>query len=864
MVEMALNQGRAYWLVALLVINVGVLTAWTLIRKQVPDTLAMLMEMSSTTNSEAQVYYDTGENFNESDSATVPVIGDNKFQKLRFPLPRKTLLKLRFDPLRHPGSVEIRNVRIVDAEGQLLRAIQPSEIKTFAEIKELAEIPGGVHVKTLDNSTDSALIVDFASPLQVAAQAPSVDHSVRNRWLVIAVSVLAALILVLPGLRTILAGRAGAVDTRFRSFGDTVSSPNFIAFDGLSIWFYTGCLALFLVNVACDLNGSSMAFNTLAIHQYGEQQVIAGTPKEVRSDEWDFVSPYMFYQSFRPNHFDAEDTPFGKYDTSLMGNVPVRHITTLFRPQYWGFFTLPLDYAFSFFWQMKWLWMVTGVFTILLVLTGSSTLSATGALWLFFSGFTQWTYSWPSMLPEMCGTFCFVLVFAMYLTVGTRRWVLAICSLLLAACAVNFALCAYLPHLIPYFWVGVFVFGGWLYSRWNSIFRQENRGARWIAIAAAVVLTSAAMGVFYRDAAQSIVGISATVYPGHRSEMGGSFTLGDFASHFFGAVENERRYPSHMGNVCEAAGFLWLAPVTLLCWGAIRSLSRERKTLLACLWMGALLIVGWDLLPIPVAIGRWLMLDKTYPQRTLPALGFLNVAIVMLVLSAPEHRRQPSLDMKLLFSGGIAFLGLAMANTASGNMFSLREVVVFGLWLTFVVAYLWNVSPRAFATAVLLPSFWFFSLINPVSRGIGAVTESQLFQFTEAHKELRAGKWLVLSPDHRFGIFAACGLNSYVGPHYLPKIEDFHVFQSHGVNIKDMNSGGTLIAKPLPPGTKSFIVSRFPGDQDWSVNPADPLVKDLGIRYIAFDRAPDPALLNGLTPLSATPVSGFWLYELNP
>jgi hypothetical protein len=207
MVEMALNQGRAYWLVALVVINVGVLTSWTLIRKQAPATLTMSMEMSSTTNSEAQVYYDIGENFKESDSATVPVAGDNKFHELRFPLPRKTLLKFRFDPLKHPGSVDIRNVRIVDAEGKLLRAIQPPEIKTFAQISELAEIPGGVRAKTLDDSTDSALIVDFASPLQVAAEAPSVDHTVRDRWLVIAVSVLAALILVLPGLRATLAGQ---------------------------------------------------------------------------------------------------------------------------------------------------------------------------------------------------------------------------------------------------------------------------------------------------------------------------------------------------------------------------------------------------------------------------------------------------------------------------------------------------------------------------------------------------------------------------------------------------------------------------------------------------------------------------------
>jgi hypothetical protein len=862
MVEMALNQGRSYWLFALFVLDLGVLTSWLLIKNQPRAEAAMFVEMSSSSTSAAQVYYDTGGGFNEADSATQPVQGDNKFHQLRFGLPRKSLLNIRFDPLRSAGSVEIRNVRILDSDGTLLRAIEPSELKIFSEVQELVAVPGGVRAKTVDNSTDSALMVHFAAPVQILPRAPMADHSVRNTVLVMVVSVFAGLIFIVPRLRTSLAGGFGSIDARFGSAGARISSPHFITFDALSIWFYAGCAALFLFNVAGDLNGTSMAFNTRAVHQYGVEETIAGTAKEVRAEEWDFISPYTFYQSFRTNRFEAADSPFGNFYTSLMGNVPVRHPTTLFRPQYWGFFALPLDYGFSFFWQMKWLLMLSGSFTLLLLLTGSSFAGIAGALWLYYSGFTQWMYSSPSMLPEMCGTFCFLLVFAMYLTVGTQRWALAVFSVLLAACAVNFALCASLPHLVPYFWAGTFVLAGWVYSRWNNMIRNENSGFRWLAMGAAAVLTSAMMGLFYRDAGPALAGLGATIYPGHRPMDGGLFTLADFASHIFGGVETEGRFPPKMGNVGDASGFLWLAPATLLCWAAVRSLSKERKIFFGCLWLGMLILAGWDLRSIPAAAGRWLMLDHTFPQATLPALGLVNIAIVMLVMSAPEHRRKPSLDMKLLFSAATAFLALAMTNSAVGNMFSLREIVFFGGWLTLLVAFLWNVSRRAFATTVLLPSFCFFCLINPVSRGIGAITSSQLYQYTEAHKELRQGKWLVFSPDLPFGIFAGCGLNSYVGRHYLPKIEDFATFRSHGVDTKEMNSEGMLLAKALPPGKQSFLVSRRPGIQEWNVSPADPLIKDLGIRYVAFDRAPASDLLDGLRPLSATPVSGFWLYQL--
>ncbi len=85
-----------------------------------------------------------------------------------------------------------------------------------------------------------------------------------------------------------------------------------------------------------------------------------------------------------------------------------------------------------------------------------------GTFWLLFSQFTQWCFSWPSMLPEMAGMFCFTVVFCLYLSVGRNRFALTLSALAGAACAVNFALTAYVPHQIPYAWTGVFIASAWL------------------------------------------------------------------------------------------------------------------------------------------------------------------------------------------------------------------------------------------------------------------------------------------------------------------------------------------------------------------------------------------------------------------
>jgi hypothetical protein len=820
----------------------------------------LVVEITSTADSVAQVYYDLGHEFNEPDSITAPVKASSGFQELRFPLPRAPIVKLRFDPLMVAGTVTIRRMRILESGGKTVREFAPREILNLTDIRERAETPETLRLTTFDNAKDPAVYVPFAQPLEIAIPWPSARTLLR----LIPVDgplLILALVFWWSPANARIAGAVRALDTRFAAIGRAASSPRFIAFDSFAIWFYAGCAALFLVNVGLDLNGSSLEFNSRTFHQYGPQTVLAGTPKGIRADEWNFMTPDMFYQVFRDKRFAAEDTPFGKYYAGLMGNVPARHITTLLRPQYWGFFVLPVDYGFSFYWEMKWLLMVTGVFTLLLVLTGSSWLSAAGTVWLFFSPFTQWTYSWPSMLPEMCGTFCFIVVLAMYLTVGAKRWVLGVCAALLAMCLVNFALFAYVPHLLPYCWAGVFLFAGWLYARRERIFAVEDRGTRLLAVTGALLVTAAMIGVFYKDAAPAIAGIAATEYPGQRSQAGGDFWLPDFGSHFFAPFEHEFRYPPSLLNISEAAGFFWLAPVTLLAWGAMRALSKERKVFLVCLWIPSLLLLGWDTLQIPASFGRWLLLDKVTAERTLAAMGLLNVAIVAVVLSAPEWRKKVSIDAKMTIAIPATIAMLAVVNSLQDDYFTWKEILLISVWLVPLTAFLWDGRAKAFMATAIVPSVLFFGLINPVSRGTGAITSSPLFELANARKDLRKGRWLVFAPNVTYGIFAAAGLDSYTGMHYLPHIEDFAIFRKHGLDLRILNQGGMSIVKPLAAGKPSTVESPAPGTVIWSVNPNDAIVKELGVRYIAFESMPEPSMVEGWKRVVDEPVSGFWLYE---
>src|SRR5438067_1700659 len=81
-------------------------------------------------------------------------------------------------------------------------------------------------------------------------------------------------------------------------------------------------------------------------------------------------------------------------------------------------YRLPPAAAYACYWQIKGLLLLTGTFSLLLLLTRSSLAAALGSLWYFFSAYTQWTYSWPTLLPEIMGLFGWMVCLSVYLTVG--------------------------------------------------------------------------------------------------------------------------------------------------------------------------------------------------------------------------------------------------------------------------------------------------------------------------------------------------------------------------------------------------------------------------------------------------------------
>jgi hypothetical protein len=378
---------------------------------------------------------------------------------------------------------------------------------------------------------------------------------------------------------------------------------------------------------------------------------------------------------------------------------------------------------------------------------------------------------------------------------------------------------------------------------------------------AVVLIVGADVGLQLKTA---IAAIAETYYPGRRVVAGGTMPIWHLGAHMMPWTVNEGHFPAGTQNVCEGAGFLWLAPIALLGWRQTRFSSFQRAVLISLLVLFVALVC-WVVVPMPSFVGHPFGLDRCVGQRVTPALGLVNIAITMLIVSRYRRESLTARSQVWILSGSaVAFYLLLWAVSEHFNHFFFqRTLIVSALYLAIVTVCLLGRRQWNLAMVLLAPQALLFGAVNPVVRGLPVYTRSELMGFVQHHPELLDGKWLVYSDvTGCSGFLAATGLDVYTGTHYLPDIDHLSLLAEDGADLKILNRLGFLDAHAVPAGTPPTVSTVNPVIVKWSVPSNDAILPKLGIRYVAFDAKPDPDLTTGLTPVSDRAWDGFWLYRL--
>ena len=168
-------------------------------------------------------------------------------------------------------------------------------------------------------------------------------------------------------------------------------------------WLFPGLVISLLIGLSVmQLSGSSVGVYD-SFFGRSTPDLVNGQPRTVRSDEWMVTTPLTAAQQAEQFPTTNQDIGEGQ-DMSLVVDVPYADWSSLFKPQNWAFFWLPLDMAFAFKWWSLAALLLLAVYSFVLFFAPQRyLLAALISLAFLFSPFIQWWYQSITVLPIAYG-----------------------------------------------------------------------------------------------------------------------------------------------------------------------------------------------------------------------------------------------------------------------------------------------------------------------------------------------------------------------------------------------------------------------------------------------------------------------------
>ena len=549
------------------------------------------------------------------------------------------------------------------------------------------------------------------------------------------------------------------------------------------LWFPALLTVLFGMLVVLSISGSSTGMFWQLYGSGTDPELLSGTPRGVRSDEWLTFGSWVVSQSVQG--FPPTNQGFPGGIDFTVHDLPSWDWAMIFRPHTVGFMLLGLDHGMAVRWWLPGFGMMAACYCMLIsLLPRRPATSAVISVAFFYSPMLNWWYLPSILLPS---ALCFLVIAAVCTALrDPRRWVRITWAAVTGYVSVCTLLTLYPPFIVPAVLVALAVCCG-------ALFAETNRGSIGLrpAISALVPLlvAGAAAGlivlVFILTRSGTIAAISNTIYPGQRLEATGGVSFNDliavFGAPFDGGLNSDQTYDGVLGtNASEASApvLLGLFLIIPLVWFVVHDWRQSRRIqwmILGCaavtvVLAAFLLIPGWD----PIA--HLLLLDRTTKDRVRMGLGLVSVvAIALLVKRLDEgDTRVPwavtwTSTWAAAASVIVVWTVLARADDPALTR-SEHHLAVAGLFVLSVLLY--NRGRALLASvAFLIVSVVLSFGINPFYRGTYDLTETSMGQAVERVNAARPGTWLGIGSYQLGSVLVETGVQTFNGVQLYPSTE---------------------------------------------------------------------------------------------
>lgn len=430
-------------------------------------------------------------------------------------------------------------------------------------------------------------------------------------------------------------------------------------FSAIIRWRFLIAAVVLTVCVACKLSGSSVALWGTVTGGTSFQGTLLGIPREIRSDEWDVMTPFSFSQVQSGFLAQSPILGGGGTDVTMVYGQPAFATATLFRPFLWGYFIFGAERGLSFYWCARLLCMLLVGFSFFRLFSKDDAICALGSLLCVLAPATQWWFAVNGTAELLIFGEGLVLVLARLLDEKkpTALWGW---SALLSWLCYCYLFILYPAWQVPFFWIFLSL-GVWVVLHWRAQNDTRERRMQLRSAIPATLVCLVALGVPFAwslwSSRETIAAVMGSLYPGQRFETGGGLAelLPNLSVTFASPI-----YSSAVPNPCDAAAYAALAPLGLLL--AVRNgCCKRRDTLVICLLVPYAVLLVYGFLGLPSPIARVLLLSNVPTHRLLLPLGFLDVALLVRGIALSESAAEKDSEVSSTQSAGTAIVCLLPA-----------------------------------------------------------------------------------------------------------------------------------------------------------------------------------------------------------
>lgn len=596
----------------------------------------------------------------------------------------------------------------------------------------------------------------------------------------------------------------------------------------------------FVVLFSClHLHGFSDAmWDSITPQQSGiASKILTGSPQPIRSDDWAVNLPLIKSQLAHDPRFPVMNTLVGDGQNMLViTNAPVAHWVTFFRPASWGWFVSE-DFGIAWFWWMRIFTVFIGFFLLFKELSKSVLIGIFAGGFVVFSPFAVY---WSYLSMEIAG-FGSVALFSSIKILKELHWArLLSWSILLAYSATAAVYQLYPASLIAVFWACVFMLASWCASHRHELMSVPLRiNLKRLT----VIVLCTLIAILFTLALVVSIGeaytlITNTVYPGKRSVTGGTGTIAHILLNLV-SLQRVTGIDKLAGNICEASGYLFLFPFSLIIGATYFVRFRKLPLDFLVLVFGNLFFLTWFFVGFPEFLAKITGFSKILTPRSL--LGLLILDLALLVCTAKLAKGLWDKD-KASVAVANAIWAVLLAS-ACLYLMNMNDAIRYRhgfyqpmiVMLAISVVFFW--SPRFSLLGFVLMGIYNNASFNPIQAGstklattsfghalLDAVSKTDFERSTDS--VLVFGSGAIGNIPRTLGVKSIGGTMFYPQPGWLLKL---------GLDPKDpvVNRYANISVEFAPPSSSQITaVSPHPDTVVLKINPNSEQVARIGINLI--------------------------------